>query len=464
MASSQPSPSFSISALAIRNHIGTLMLTTMVIVVGVFFVLSLQVDLLPSITYPRIGVRIDAPGIAPLVAVEEITKPLEQALAATEGVTQIYSQTREGQVSLDLFFEPGGDIDQALNDTTALFNRVRNRLPADLETPRLFKFDPSQLPVYEFALTSPSLSSSQLRLFAEEELAKELGVLPGVAAVDVAGAALEEVQVNLDLPRLQSAGVGLNQVLEALEQRNLDVSGGRLLGQQSEPLTRTVGRFSSAQQIGELTLPLAGQPDQQLYLRDLAQIVDGTAAKRIFVSLNGKEAVKVSVQKQPDANTVEVVSGVKNRLAQLRSGVVIPQGTVITATLDESVFIHNAIANVTVAGLTGSLLAAIAVLLFLGSLRQTLIIVLAIPLATLTALILMKLLGLSLNLFSLGGLALGVGIVVDNSIVMLETIAVGVGGTPEGGSLPLTQGQIMQMTNARGQGVESSMLSSTSIN
>ena len=464
MASSQPSSPFSITALSIRNHIGTLMLTTMVIVVGVFFIFSLQVDLLPSITYPRIGVRIDAPGIAPLVAVEEITKPLEQALAATEGVTQIYSQTREGQVSLDLFFEPGGDIDQALNDTTALFNRARNRLPEDLETPRLFKFDPSQLPVYEFALTSPSLSGNQLRLFAEEELARELGVLPGVAAVDVAGAAPEEVQVNLDLPRLQSSGLGLNQVLTALEQRNLDVSGGRLLGQQSEPLTRTVGRFASAQQIGELALPLAGQPDQQLYLRDLAQIVDGTAAKRIFVSLNGKEAVKVSVQKQPEANTVEVVSGVKKRLAQLRSNGAIPQGTVITATLDEAVFIHNAIANVTAAGLTGSLLAAIAVLFFLGSLRQTLIIVLAIPLATLTALILMKLLGLSLNLFSLGGLALGVGIVVDNSIVMLETIAVGVGSTAERGAWSLTKGQVIQTAIARGQGVESALLASTSTN
>ena len=148
---------FSISAVAIRQHIGTLMLTLAVIVIGVFFIFNLQVDLLPSITYPRIGVRVDVPGVSPEVAVDEVTRPLEEGLSATEGVVQVYSQTREGQVSLDLYFEPGGNIDQALNDATAAFNRARSSLPDTVEEPRLFKFDPSQLPVYELALTSESL-------------------------------------------------------------------------------------------------------------------------------------------------------------------------------------------------------------------------------------------------------------------------------------------------------------------
>jgi multidrug efflux pump subunit AcrB len=155
MSSAPSSSAFSLSAIAVRRHIATSMLTLAIIVVGVFFLFNLQVDLLPSITYPRIGVRIDAPGITPEVAVDEITQPLEEALAATDGVVQVYSQTREGQISLDLFFQPGGNIEQALNDTTATFNRARNRLPDTIETPRIFKFDPSQQPVYEFALTSP---------------------------------------------------------------------------------------------------------------------------------------------------------------------------------------------------------------------------------------------------------------------------------------------------------------------
>ena len=135
---------FSLSSLAIRRHIATLMLTIAVCVLGVFTVGEMQVDLLPAITYPRIGVRANAPGVVPEVAVNEVTRPLEEALAATEGVTQILSQTREGRISIDLFFEPGSDVDQALNDATATLNRARNALPDTIEQPRVFKFDPSQ--------------------------------------------------------------------------------------------------------------------------------------------------------------------------------------------------------------------------------------------------------------------------------------------------------------------------------
>ncbi|MFM7383588.1 MAG: efflux RND transporter permease subunit, partial [Microcystaceae cyanobacterium] len=448
---------FSFSAIAIRRHIAILMLTLAIIVVGVFSIFGLQVDLLPSITYPRIGVRIDAPGIAPEVAVDEITQPLEEALSATDGVVQVYSQTREGQISLDLFFQPGGDIDQALNDTTATFNRARNQLPDTIETPRLFKFDPSQLPVYEFALTSPQLSGPALRVFAEEELARELGVVPGVAAVNVSGAAEEEIRINLDLPRLQALNL------------SLDISGGRILGSDSEPLTRTVGRFQSMAEIEDLSLTIPGetadQPPQKVYLRDFAEVIDGTEEERIFVTLNGKPAVKVSVQKQPDANTIEVVDGVKNRLDELKKAGKIPEGAILTPTLDDSIFIRNSISNVVSSGLLGTLLAAIAVLLFLGSLRQTLIIVLSIPLATLTAIILMKVFGLSLNVFSLGGLALGVGIVVDNSIVMLETIAEDVGMTP-GKINPtrLNPRELRHQAINRSQSVESALVASTSTN
>ncbi len=455
---------FSLSALSIRRHIATLMLAIAIIIMGVFFIFSLQVDLLPSITYPRIGVRIGTPGIAPEVAVNEITKPLEESLSATEGVVQIYSQTREGQVSLDLYFQPGGNIDQALNDATATFNRARGRLPDTIETPRLFKVDPSQLPVYEFALTSPTLSAVELRVFADEELARELSILPGVAAVDVSGATKEEISINLDLPRLQALGLKLNDVLNVLRERNLDTSGGRILGQQNEPLTRTVGRFRDATEIEAVSLPIPGNPSQQVYLRDLAEIIDGTEEQRIFVTLNGENAVKVSVQKQPDANTIKVVETVKTRLEQLRTSGLVPEGTLLIPTLDESVFISNSISNVTVSGVTGALLAAIAVLLFLGSLRQTLIIVLSIPLATLAALILMKLFGLSLNVFSLGGLALGVGIVVDNSIVMLETITTGVGAIPRQRDPGLNRRRVINQAITSSQTVESALVASTSTN
>jgi multidrug efflux pump subunit AcrB len=479
---------FSLSALAIRRHIGTLMLTLAVIVIGVFFISTLQVDLLPSITYPRIGVRVDAPGISPDVAVDEVTKPLEEALSATEGVVQVYSQTREGQVSLDLFFEPGGNIDQALNDATATFNRARSQLPDTIEEPRLFKVDPSQLPIYEFALTSPALKLSDLRIFAEEELSRELGVVSGVAAVDVSGSVDEEVRVLVDLDRLQAQGIGLNAVVDELAATNQDVSGGRILGQNSEPLTRAIGRFQTAAEIENLSFQVGGgtpttstntspttgtatpsttptPPSRRVYLRDFARVIDGTQQQRVFVNLNGQPAVKVSIQKQPDANTIAVVTAVKQRVEQLRQAQTIPESMKLLPTLDESIFIQNAISNVTTSGLVGTALAAIAVLLFLGSLRQTFIIVLSIPLATLVAIILMGVFGLSLNVFSLGGLALGVGIVVDNSIVMLEAISEGAGMTSgRDTKSQLGLNPLIQRSIQSSQEIESALLASTSTN
>ncbi|MEO0394908.1 MAG: efflux RND transporter permease subunit [Cyanobacteria bacterium P01_A01_bin.137] len=442
----------SLSTLAIRRHIATLMLSVAVVVLGLFFTSQLPVDLLPSITYPRIGVRADAPGVSPEVAVDEVTRPLEQALAATEGVVQVVSKTREGRVSVDLYFEPGGDIDQALNDATATLNRARNRLPDSIEQPRLFKFDPSQLPVYEMALTSESLQGMDLRVFADEELARELNTVKGVASVDVSGGVQEEIQVNLDPTRMQALGLGITDVLDVLEERNQDTAGGRIKGLNSEPLTRVNGQFQSAEEVRNLILDVG---DQQVYLRDFADVLDGTEEQRIFVSLNGQPAVKVSVQKQPTANTIAVVDGVKQRLEQMKASGLVPEDLVLNVTLDESVFIQNSIRNVATAGLTGTGLAAVAVLLFLGSLRQTFIIVLAIPLASLVTLLLSGIFGLSLNVFSLGGLALGVGIVVDNAIVMLENITEGVSGS----SRP-----VIRQAEASSQELESALVASTTTN
>ncbi|MEL6355049.1 MAG: efflux RND transporter permease subunit, partial [Cyanobacteria bacterium J06627_28] len=312
---SRSSSGLSISTLAIRQHIASLVLTVAVVVLGLFFIQQLPVDLLPSITYPRIGLRADAPGVSPEVAVDEVTRPLEEALAATEGVVQVVSQTREGRISLDLYFQPGGNIDQALNDATATLNRSLDQLPETVGQPRLFKFDPSQLPIYEMALTSPSLQGVDLRVFAEQELARELTTVPGVASVDISGGVQEEIRVNLAPARLQALGLGMTDVLSALSERNLDTSGGRIQGPDGEPLTRVAGRFQNADEIRNLIFEVgssqvgssqvgSSQAVQQVYLRDFADVIDGTEEQRVFVNLNGEPAVKVSIQKQPDSNTI----------------------------------------------------------------------------------------------------------------------------------------------------------------
>ncbi|MCX5964783.1 MAG: efflux RND transporter permease subunit [Cyanobacteria bacterium] len=457
-------PGFSISSIAIRRHIGTLMLTLAIFVMGAFYISRLQVDLLPSIVYPRIGVQIDVPGVSPEVAITEVTKPLEEALAITEGVNQLFSRTREGQVRVDLFFEAGSDVDQALNDTVASFNRGRSRLPDVVENERIFKFDPSQFPIYEFALTSPSLSLPELRIFADEELGRELAIVPGVAGVDVVGGVREEVQVNLDLPRLQSAGVSVNDVLSALRDRNIDISGGRLRNGTIEPLTRAIGKFKNAKELENLSFvignPSSTTQSRQVYLRDFAEVIDGTEEQRVFTTLNGQEAVRLLVTKQPDANTIEVVDRVKEKIATLQKNGLIPSDAELTATIDESKLIRASVANVTSSGIMGAFLAGGAVLLFLGSLRQTLIITLAIPLATLAAIICMGIFGFSLNLFSLGGLALCVGGVVDCSIVMLDNILIGIEKMRKSNGVQDTIAQ----SQASSAEIESALVASTSTN
>jgi len=454
---------FSISAIAIRRHIGTLAITVAVLVIGTIFLLQIPVNLLPSITYPRIRVEVRTPGVSPTVAVEEVAKPLEEALRATEGVLQIYSETEEGEVEVDLYFEAGDDVDQALNETTAAFNRVQGRLPDIVEDPRIFKFEPSQLPVYEFGLQSQSLRDVDLRVFADEELARELSLVRGAAAVNVSGGVTEEVRVEIDPIRLQALGLGLTDVLDELRDRNVDVATGRLSGEDTEPLTRAIGKFDNAEEIRNLSFAVA---DTEIPLSEFATVIDGTAEQRVFVTLNGDPAVKVSVQKQPTANTIEVVDQVKQRINQLQEVGTIPEEMTLVTTKDESVFIRNSIQNVAVAGLTGATLAAVAVLLFLGSLRQTFIIIVGIPLATFTAILLMRGFDISLNVFSLGGLALGVGIVVDNAIVMLETIAEGVGMTP---GYPVAEEQpsnryIIERAENSSRSIESALLAATSTN
>ncbi len=459
---------FSLSGISIRRHVGTIALTLTAIVLGLFLLINIQVDLLPSITYPRINLRLDAPGVSPEIAVEEITKPLEDALRTTEGVVQVYSQTREGSVSLDLYFEAGEDVDQALNDATASFNRAQGRLPSVVENARLFKADPSNLPVYEFALRSPSLNDAKLRIFAQEELSRELGVVSGVASADVSGGVDEEIQVRIDPMRLQALGLGLNTVLSELRERNIDIAGGRLSGGTEELLTRTTGKLESATELENLSFTINSGDNlapQRVYLRDFAEIIDGRQEQRIFVSLNGESAVKVSIQKQPEANSIEIVKNIEKRIKELKQSGLIPADLELMVTLNEAIFIQNSVNNVVIAGATGTVLAALAVLLFLGSLRQTFIIVLAIPLATLSAIVLMKLCGLSLNIFSLGGLALGVGIVVDNAIVMLETIAENIITLPKRKNLKvITKSQIIDETEASSRTIESALFASTSTN
>lgn len=397
------------------------MICLCLIVLGAVSVFNLPVDFLPRIIYPRIIVIVGYAGVNPGVIEEEVTKVLERELATTDGIRKIYSVSSEGRTFINLFFRFDRDIDLALQDTITKVNLARRGLPDDIDPPRVWKFDPAQLPILEFSLSSKTLTGTALRTWADEILVRDLVVVPGVASVEVMGGQREEIQVLVDFPRLQQLGLTIDDVIGRLDEENKEVSGGRVIAAGTEYLTRTMGRFT---QPGDLEkVILRNTQGKKIYLKDFAQIVDAGERQRIFAWVNNDEAIKVVLLKQPDANTVQVGDQVHKRIAALKTQGLFPPDTKLRVMFDQSWFIKNSIRDVSTAIAMGGGLAILVVLLFLGSLRRTFIISLSIPIALIVTFFLMKVTGVTLNIFSLGGLALGVGMLVDNSIVMLENVS-----------------------------------------
>nr|PZN91012.1 MAG: AcrB/AcrD/AcrF family protein [bacterium] len=409
-----------ISSFSIRRPIGTIMLTSVVLVLGGFFLSGLPLDLLPSIVYPQLRVSVTNAGVEPEVLEETIAKPLEAALAVTENLARIETEIQEGRVGINLHFNYGTDIDFALQDAAKNLERARGRLPEEADPPTIFKFDPQQQPVFEVAFSSPTRDLISLRDWVENRLRPQLLTIEGVASVDVAGGLIREIQVVLDPERLRSYGLSVSQVIDALRAANQDVAAGRLTSENLELVGKTAGKFRSVDDIRAVLLNLPG--GGRIPLTEVAVVRDTSREQRFWARLNGVPAVRMSIRKQPDANTVAVAEGAKKRLASLYEDGFFPPDIEYVTLRNQADFIRNSINSVRDAAVMGAGLAMLMVLLFLGSLRKTFIIGTAIPIAIMATFLMMGLGGLTLNIMSLGGLALGVGLLIDNSIVMLENI------------------------------------------
>lgn len=408
-------------SLSIRRPIGVVAGASVVVVVGLFFAGRLPLDLLPQIIYPQIRVRISYPGVAPEVMEEQIAKPLEASLATTEDAIELESEISEGDCDIDLHFGYGTDIDLALQDASKNLDRARSRLPVEAEPPFIFKFDPSQIPVYEAGFSSPTRDLVDLRNWVELRLQPQLLTVQGVASVDVSGGMVREIQVTLNQERLRSYGLAVSDVLSRLRAENQDVAVGNVTSPNFEIVGKTAGKFKNVDEIRNVPLTIPGTRER-IPLSEIATITDTHQEQRLWARLDGVPAVKLSVRKQPNANTVAVAGGVGERLTQLVGSRFIPDDIHYEVVSDQSFFIRNAVSGVRNAAFLGAALAMLVVLLFLGSLRKTFIIGLSIPLAVLATFVMMGLGHLTLNIMSLGGLALGIGLLIDNSIVMLENI------------------------------------------
>jgi hydrophobe/amphiphile efflux-1 (HAE1) family protein len=410
----------SLPSLAIRRPVGTAMLTSVVVVLGLFFASGLPLDLLPDIVYPQIRAGVSNRGVEPQVLEETMAKPLEAALATTENLIRIETEIQEGRVGVNLHFAYGTNIDFALQDASKNLDRARAALPQEADAPTIFKFDPSQRPVYEVAFSSSTRDLISLRDWVEYRLRPQLLTIPGVASVDISGGLVREVQVILDQERLRSYGLTVSQVIEAVRAANQDVAAGRVASPEREVVGKTTGRFRNVEDVRAVLLTVPG--GGRVPLSEVALVQDTHREQRLWARLDGVPAVRLAVRKQPNANTVRVADQVGARLETLSGSRFIPGDIQYRTIEDQATFIRASINSVRNAALAGALLAMIMVFLFLGSLRKTFVIGLAIPIAILATFIMMGLGGLSLNIMTLGALALGVGLLIDNSIVMLENI------------------------------------------
>lgn len=406
-----------LAAWSLLHPVGVITLAITLTAIGLLSANRLNVDLLPRLIYPEIRVRVSDPGVPASVMEERVTRILEEQLALTEGAINIQSTTSTGTSSLDVSFSYGYDIDRALRDASTRLDRARRLLPDTVEQPSIIKRDPSQLPVMELVVNRPDLDPVALRTWAEFELAPWFINLPGVGAVEVGGGLVREVRIEPDPEKLRALGWDLAALHTQLTALQRPPSGGNLRLAADTLGVRSLSRVDNPTDLAQLPL------DGQHTLGDVARILDTTPAAQLRVRLNGHTAVRLSIQKQPQANTIAVADAVTTQLDWLRQQQVLPQQTEVATVNDQAIFVRQALAQAQNAALSGALLAMLTVWVFLGDWRRTLIIGTSIPLALLLTLNSLDLAGISLNLMTLGGLALGVGMVVDNSIVMLENLS-----------------------------------------
>ena len=400
------------------------MITLAIMVLGLFALSRLNVDLLPQIIYPEVRVRILDPGVPATIMEDRVTRQLEEQLAITEDAIHVQSRTTEGRSSVDLAFEYGKDIDIALRDASTRLDRAKRFLPDSVDPPVIYKRDPFQLPVAEYVVSSTLRDPVELRYWADYVLSRWLLNLPGVAAVEVGGGRNREIQVEADQDRLAGLGLDILDVAEAVKEGNRDTPAGRLLMPRGEFTGRTAGRFTSVEEIARLPIAVSRDDGESrlMPLDEVATVIDGAEDERLRIRYNNIPGVKISIQKQPTANTVNVMDAVSDELDSLNRQGLLPPDIRVQKVDDQSIYIRHSLRNAIGAALTGALLAMLVVYVFLGNLRRTLLIGSAIPIAVLVTFILMSVGGLTLNIMTLGGLALGIGMLVDSTIVMLENI------------------------------------------
>lgn len=416
----------SLVRLAVRRPVTISMITLAVLLFGLVALGRIPVTLLPDLAYPTLTVRTDYPGGAPSEVEQLISKPIEENLGTVKGIRRIESVSRAGQSDVVLEFSWGTNMDMASLDVREKLDLVN--LPLDIEKPTLLRFNPAEEPVYRLALGLKAADDNvsierlkRLRTYAEEDLKRQLEGVEGVASVRLGGGLEDEIQVLVNEQRASQLQIPMSLIISRLREENINLSGGRIESERAEYLVRTLNQFQNLDDMRAIYI--TSRNERPVLLRDIATVSNSFKERDSISRVAGLEAVEVSLYKEGDANTVAVSKAVQAHLAQLQQAKLIPAEYEIKPIYDQAVFISAAIAEVRDAALIGGALAMVIIYLFLQRLWPTVIISLAIPISIIATFNLMHGYQVSLNMMSLGGIALAVGMLVDNAIVVLENIA-----------------------------------------
>jgi HAE1 family hydrophobic/amphiphilic exporter-1 len=402
---------------SIRRPVTVTVFCLLAILLGAIAFVKIPVDLLPETIYPTISVRAEYPGAGPEEMETLVARPLEEAFAAAPGVEEITSNCTEGNANVRVGFSYGVDLDEAANELRTRLDRRRREMPEDMDPPLMFKFDISQFPIMFLTVNSSDMDPKELRHFVEKTLQPRFERVPGVAQFSVRGGLRREIHVDLNLAKLKALDLPVARVVEVVQRENLNEPIGYVREGRFEVLLRTKGEFDNLNQIRNLVVTTRqGVP---VHIRDIAVVEDSHEEVRQLVSVDGNPAVRMFVNKQSGANTVKVSDAVWEEVAELHRDY---PNISITASGDSAEFIKRAIHNVSNSAWQGALLAVLVLLFFLASFSSAVIIGIAIPVSVISTFALMYFNGFTLNTVSFGGLALGVGMLVDNAIVVLENI------------------------------------------
>lgn len=405
-----------ISEFSIKHPIFITMLVLVVIVLGFISLSRLPIDLMPDITYPTLNVFTSYPNTSPEEIEQIITRPIEEALSSVPGVEEIFSTSSQGSSVVRVMFSWGTNLDEASNEIRERIDRIVSRFPEEVQRPTLRKFDPAQMPVLMIGILS-ELDPVQVRKIIDEQISYRIERVPGVASVDVWGGLEREIQVNLFPDKIKALGLPLDLIINRIRQENIDLPAGTIEKGNYEIVIRIPGVYTSIDQIKETTVAI--REGAVIRLKDIASVEDSYRRVTRIARINDLPGVRMLIYKQSGQNTVKVVDGVYRELQRL--GEDYPQFKFVPIR-DSAKYIRDAINNVATSALYGGLLAIFVLLFFLVSIRSTLVIALSIPISIVATFILIYFNGFTLNVMSLGGLALGIGMMVDSSIVVLENI------------------------------------------